>query len=224
MYKHIGKHNNKKIVLIFITLPGEDHMCLVAYSDLLPRMYHDTVMSVLESPAGQEAESFSDVLFRNLMPDGTNCLEALHKNGLLKKIPTNQVILTPNSSSSVRLDEMNTILNEMAQGESAIKRLAELDADRGMTGKKRKPEPREVGVPSSSRSIPASIQAPADQVLSDADLAKDRIKQAHTMKANAEQLLKEADRLLTEAAALDPITAKNVTPTKKKPAVKAKKD
>lgn len=223
MYKHIGKHNSKKVVLLFREVPGEEHMCLVAYSDLLPRLYHDPVMKVLESPIGQQATNFSDALFRSMMPDGRNCLEALHKDGLIKKVPTNQVTVTPTTTSSVRLDELNTILNEMAKGEDAVKRMADLDANKGMTGKKNK-DVREVGVPNNTRSTPAQLSEPVSGVLSDADLARDRIQQAETMKANAEQMLKEVERLLTEAAALDPTTTKNASKTKKKPAAKVKKD
>lgn len=221
MYKHVGKHNNKKVVLLFREVPGEEHMCLVAYSDLLPRLYHDPVMTVLESPVGQQAANFSDALFRNFMPDGRNCLEALHKDGLIKKVPTNQVTVTPTNNSSVRLDELNEILNEMAKGEDAVKRMAEIDANKGMIGKK-KTDIREVGVPNNTRSTPAPQMEPT--VLSDADLARDRVKQAELMKANAEQMLKEAERLLTEAADLDPTTTKNASKTKKKPAAKVKKD
>jgi hypothetical protein len=157
------------------------------------------------------------------MPDGRNCLEALHKDGLIKKVPTNQVTVTPTNNSSVRLDELNDILNEMAKGEDAVKRMAELDANKGMTGKK-KTDIREVGVPNNTRSTPAVQSEPNTSVLSDADLARDRVKQAATMKANAEQMLKEAERLLTEAADLDPTTKTNASKTKKKPAVKVKKD
>ena len=47
MIKHVGRHNNQKIVILFRKVPGEDHMALVTYSDLLPRMYHDEVMKQL---------------------------------------------------------------------------------------------------------------------------------------------------------------------------------
>jgi len=209
MLKHIGRHGDKKIVILFREVPGEDHMCLVVYSDLLPRLYHDAVMKVLESPVGQQAENFSDALFRNMMPDGRNCLEALHKDRLMKKIPTNQVIVTPTPASKIRLDELNSILNEMAQGEEAIRRLAELDKNSGFTNKKRKAEPKELGVSPASRSLPAEVDSVGD-VLTDADLARSRLSQAEAMKANAAQLLLEAERLIKEAATLDPTS--NVKP------------
>jgi hypothetical protein len=85
MIKHVGKHNNQKIVILYRKVPEEDHMCLVVYSDLLPRMFHDEVMKTLESPVGQNAKEFSDVLFRTTLADGNNCLESLHRNGFIKR-------------------------------------------------------------------------------------------------------------------------------------------
>ena len=221
MLKHIGRHGEKKVVVLYRQVPNEDHMCLIVYSDLLPRIYHDAVMACLESPVGQQAESFADALFRNMMPDGINSLEAIHKNGLIKKVNTNQIIMTPTPSASVRLDELNDILNEMAKGEEAIKRLAELDKAQGLApNKKKKAEPREVGVPPSSRSQPAvAPSADINSVLSDADLASSRLAQAELMKKNAATMLAEAERLINEAAQLDPTTkTTNVGSTKKKTA------
>jgi len=219
MYKHVAKHNDKKTVLLWRQVPGEDHMCLVAYSDLLPRIYHDAVMKVLESDMGQQAENFSDALFRSMMPDGRNCLEALHRDGLIKKVPANQVIVTPTASSSVRLDELNKILNEMATGQSAIDRMAKLDGEYGYA-KAKKPTGNKVIEPVENTIL-------NEGVLSDKDLAQDRLKQAATMKASAAQLMAEAERLVTEATALDPTTtiATNDNPIpKKKATIKVKKD
>lgn len=222
MLKHIGRHGDKKVVVLYRQVPGEDHMTLVVYSDLLPRIYHDAVMTCLESPVGQQSESFADALFRSMMPDGINSLEALHKNGLIKKVATNQVIMTPTPASSIRLDELNDILNEMKKGEEAIKRLAEMDQNTGLSTKKRRAEPQEVGVPPASRTKPAEVSPTSslEGVLSDSDLAKSRLAQAEMMKKNAASMLAEAERLIQEAQALDPTTTtKNVgTATKKKTA------
>lgn len=219
MIKHIGKHNNKKVVLIFREVPDENHMCLVCYSDSLPRMVHDEVMRVLESPQGQSAQSLSDPLFRSMLADGRNTLEALHRDGLMKKVPANQVIVTPNKTSSIRLDELNKILNEMAKGADATKRMAELDAQQGMAANRRTgKQGRDLGEPVKSQSNDA-----VPDVLSDSDLAVQRRTQAANMKADAERLLKEAEALLAEAEQLDPKT-KNEQPTKKKTTTKSKKD
>jgi len=202
MIKHVGKHNQKKVVLLFREVPGEDHMCLVTYSEALPRLYHDEVMKVLESAAGQQSTNLSDALFRNIMADGRNSLEALHRDGFIKKVPCNQVIVTPNAKSTIRLDELNKILKEMAQGEEAVKRLAELDNNRGFTDKPRKKNSStragDVGDPVSQ------VAESAPDVLSDRDLAMQRVRQAENMRADATRLLKEAESLMTEAAELDP--------------------
>lgn len=212
MIKHVGKHNNRKIVLLFREVPGEDHMCLVAYSDGLPSMIHDEVMKVLESAAGQQAANLSDALFRHIMPNGENTLESMHNRGLIKKIQTNQVTITPNAASSVRLDELNRILNEMTTGQDAVKRLAEIDAAKDYhAGKDTKTKRgRDVGEPATAPTT-ASL-------LSDADLAQQRRKQAENMKADAARLLQEAEALIAEAAKLDPKA--NDTTKKKKTRVK----
>jgi hypothetical protein len=229
MLKHVGKHNNQKIVILFRKVPDEDHMCLVSYSDLLPRIYHDEIMKVLESAVGQNAKEFSDVLFRTILSDGKNCLEALHSAGLIKKVPTSQVLVTPTNSSSVRLDELNGILDEMSKGEAAVKRLADLDADAGMSGKQRRAEPREVGAPNNSRATAAvegtmsaeQYVAVTDGVLDDATLATQRLAQATKMKAEAQSLLAEAARLEQEASSLKP--ASDVRTKTKKASTAAKK-
>lgn len=226
MLKHIGKHNDRRIVILYRQVPNEEHMALVAYSDALPVMIHDEVMKVLESDVGQQAKELSDALFRNIMADGRNTLETLHREGFIKKVPTSQVLVTPTNSSSVRLDELNNILNEMARGEEAIKRLAELDQNQGLITKKRA-DPREVGMPASNNvsrtnaAVEGNTSAAAllknDGVLSDADLAAQRVAQAASMKLQAQQMLAEAQRLEQEAAQLDP------TKNDSKPAKAAKK-
>lgn len=236
MIKHIGKHNNKKIVLLWRRVPNEGHMALVLYSDTLPRMLHDEVMKALESPIGQNAKELSDVLFRTTMADGRNALEALHREGFIKKAPTSQILITPTAKSTVRLDELNDILDEMEKGEEAIKRMSDLDKGTGMTGKRRKTtEGREVGMPPNNASVSRTNLdvegtdsaaaylkgALSEGVLSDADIAAQRLSQAEAMQKQATQLLAEAKRLTEEAQQLSP--AKNAKPTRAKKATPSKK-
>lgn len=227
MIKHVGKHSNKKCIILFRRVPGEDHMCLVVYPDTLPRHIHDDVMNALESEAGQQAKEFSDYLFRFTMSDGNNALHTLHQEGMIKKVPTNQVIVTPNAKSNVRLDELNDILNKMEAGEEAIKEMANLDKNAGMTGKRnRVNEGRDMGelrAPRESRSTPANVEnnISIKDVLSDEDLATQRLAQAQKLQNDAKQLLAEAARLQEEALALNGPVKKNGT-TKSKKTAKAK--
>lgn len=231
MLKHVVKHNNRKAALLYRQVPGEDHMCLLVYSDLLPRMIHDEIMKVLESPVGQQASDLADALFRNIMPDGQNTLNVLHVNGMIQKVPCNQVIVQANAKSNVRLDELNDILNEMAQGEEAVRRLAELDAK--VTGwtpaqqaeqnaknaakkKAKQEEGREVGVPPNAAK-PIDVPVMSEGVLSDTDIAKNLLEQAERMKQQAASMLAEVTRLTQEAIALTPaVKAKRSNGTKTK--------
>ena len=218
--KHVGKHSNKKVIVLFKTVPGEDHMCLLLYPETLPKHIHDDIMKALESESGQQAKEFSDYLFRYTLSDGNNALATLHKEGMIKKVPTNQVIITPNAKSTVRLDELNNILIKLDQGEAAVKELADLDANAGLSGKRRVREQKDLGevrVPAASRSQPASVDTniSINEVLSDADLAKQRLAQAQKMQNDAKALLAEAERLQKEAAQLDGSTTVNVSKSKK---------
>lgn len=221
MLKHVGKHNDKRCVIVFRKIPDLEHMALVVYSDLLPRMVHDEVMRAVESPQGQEAREISDVLFRTIMADGHNCLESLHRNGLMKKVPTNQVLVTPTTTSSVRLDELNDILDEMQKGEEAMKRLQDLDANRGLTGKKNNTPPRRAEIQEIGERRTREAQgntSAADMLagmLTDSDLATQRLEQAQKMEASAKQLLAEAERLKAEAQSLSPKVNDVGTETKK---------
>lgn len=235
MLKHVVKHNSRKAALLYRQVPGEDHMCLLVYSDLLPRMIHDEIMKVLESAVGQQSNDLADALFRNIMPDGKNTLQVLHVEGMIQKVPCNQVIVQANQKSSVRLDELNDILNEMAKGQEAVQRLAELDAK--VTGwtpaqqqeqnaknlakrQQKMTEGREVGVPPNAAK-PVEVTASTDSVLSNADIANNLLEQAERMKREASSLIAEVERLTKEAAALAPnpavkVTKKNVSKTKVK--------
>ena len=190
-FKHVGEHNGKKVVIVQRAIPEEEHMCSVLYTQIIPSHYHDDVMRVLESPEGQDSNEFWKVLHRRASSSGNiNILEAVAREGYLKKAPTNQVIVKPNAASSIRLDELNKLLLDAGTGEEAARKLEQLDRERGYA------DNRKTGVPS---------EVVSDQsVMSDSDLAQLNIKQASNMKAQAEVMLAEAARLEKEAQTLDP--------------------
>ena len=210
MLKHIGRHGDRKVALLFREVPGEDHMCLVVYPDTLPTHIHNSIMSTLESPAGQAATNLSEVLHRNLLPDGRPQLEALHREGMIKKVPTNQVIVTPTAQSSVKLDEMNKIIREMEQGGEALKRLQEIDASAGIVdpAQKRKAEAeykRREERKSQDAATPyvPSLQSP-DGALDDKTLASNMLAQAKRMESEAQGMIAEAARMKKESERMNP--------------------
>jgi len=213
MIKHVGKHNQRRVAIVYKKVPDESHMALIVYTDSLPMMVHDEMMKCLESEIGQQAKELADALFRTTMADGNNCLTAIHKGGWMKKVPTNQVIVTPTIKSTVRLDELNDIMDKLEAGGEAASRLADIDANRGIKGVLQ--EGRELGQPAVDPTRPAVSEASGAGVLSDTDLATQRTAQAVKMEAEAKALLAEAKRLKQEATQLSQPKAKNVGKTKK---------
>lgn len=212
--KHIGRHGDRKVAVVFKQVPGDEHMCLVIYPDLLPMHIHDPIMKVLESPVGQAAEELADVLHRNLLPDGRNMLEVLHMERVMKRIQTEQVILTPNASSTVKLSELNSILSQMKQGEDAVRKLADIDKNTGLVdgATKREAERRWREGLTNSQQQPASMpQASADGVLDDRTIASNMLSQAQRMEVEAQSLLKEAARMKKEAETISPSVAPKKT-------------
>jgi hypothetical protein len=207
MLKHIGRHGDRKVAIIFRELPGEDHMCLVIYPETLPTHIHNTIMGILESAPGQAAPNLADVLHRNLLPDGRVILQALHNEGMLKKIQTNQVIITPTAQSNVKLDELNRIVKEMESGADALKRMQELDANAGFVDPavKRKAEKAfKEGRIADAEAMITPLVAPATGALDDQSLAANMLAQAKKMEADAKGLVAEAARMKKEAQKMFP--------------------
>jgi hypothetical protein len=214
MLKHIGRHGERKIVVAYNTVPNEDHMALVVYSDSLPSALHDEVMKVVESLAGQDAKVLAEALHRNIGLSGASTLTSLHKGGYLKKVQTKQVILTPNAKTSVRLDELNKILSEMDKGADAIKKMADIDNGRGYADPEKR-QGRDLGEPVKAE---AKKSVNTNEALTDADLAQLNLDQAAQMEAQAKTLLAEAKRLKEEAKQFTPKKPTNVRTTKTKKA------
>jgi hypothetical protein len=110
--KHVGKmkNNGARVVTVFRTLPGDPHSALVVGTNGLADSYHDALMSLIESDSGQQAYELADILAVRKFPDGNTMLEWLHNRGMLKKVPTTGVLMTPNPSTSIPLNELNVLI------------------------------------------------------------------------------------------------------------------
>lgn len=214
--KHVGKHSDRKVAILWRQVPNEEHMCLVIYPEVLPAPWHDSIMKVLESDVGQQAEDFADALHRSLLPDGRVILETLHLEKMIKKVRTADVIVTPRPGSSIKLDELNSMLNEMKQGEAAIKRLAESDAARGMVAPEIKRSAEAEFKSRQAGQVP-QVQASGDGALDDRALAANMLAQAQRMEAEGKGLLAEAARMKKDAERMSPnvVASPTVTPADK---------
>ena len=208
MLKHIGRHGDRKVAILFREVPNEEHMCLVVYPDVLPTHIHDSVMQTLESAEGQAATQLADACHRRLLPDGRPQLEALHREGMIKKVPTNQVIVTPTPQSSVKLDELNRIIKEMEQGEAAIKRLQEIDESTGIVDplmkRKAEAEYKRQQERRAQEPQPPMIKSDPNSALDDSAIASNMLAQAQRMEQEAQGLIAEAARMKKEAERMFP--------------------
>lgn len=196
--KHVGKIGDRKVAVLFREVPGEPHMGLVTYTETLNRHIHDPMMQCIESQIGQSAENLADALNRVHTADGKYILQVLHQQGMIKKVQTSQVLMTPNSVTSIRLDELNKILNEMKQGEDAVRKLAEMDASRGIHPGNPADVARSMQNYHKNQDKREAVDA-APGTLGDNSLANNLIQQAQKMAAEAKGLLAESARLEQQA-------------------------
>ena len=205
--RHIGKIGDRKVAIVFREVPNEPHMALVTYTESLNRHLHDPMMQCIESEIGQNSKNLADALNRTHTKDGKYILQVLHAEGLLKKVQTENVIVTPNGTTKIRLDELNKILTEMENGEDAVKRLAEINnsttsESTEVAKKMRGDTPR----------VPVAPQG----VLGDSALANNLRSQAARMEAEAKGLLAESARLQKEAAEMEGVVPEVSVPAKKR--------
>lgn len=195
MLKHVGrmKNNSAKVAVVFRTLPGDVHSALVVGTNGLTDMYHDNLISVLESASGQQANELADVLAVRKYPDGTNILEYLHVNGHLKKVPTKNVLMTPDTKTQLGLNELNEIIAK----QKGLARLEDLN-----------PGPEELA-PTASEVVAGgytgAVEAPVEEVKEEPKASTGAFELTPAeMRTRAEALQKEAARLLKEADKQDP--------------------
>ena len=193
--KHVGQVANTglKCVVVFREIYDEngnvtdpDH-CLIVETERLPDMEHDDIVRVVESESAQTANQFYEIAHRSMFSDGINMLTKLHNRGYLKKYPTDQILMTPNSSTSVALSEVNEIIRKQSTG------MSESDIRNSMVDDTDKPPRNHT---TSQQTAPAP-KAEAG-VLDDSDIAKNMLSQADTYEAEVKRLREEAYNMAPE--------------------------
>lgn len=197
--KHVGKVGEKNVVIIFRKVPGEDHNALVVYNNNLNQNISESLMRVVHSRKAQESIDLFEAVSKSLTNDGRPLLSVLHAEGLLKKVQNNNIIVTPAPGQFIRLGELNTLLDEMAKGAEATKRLSEIDASHGLQ------KPSDVAKRMQGLSTIPDAEIVSADALDESGIANNLLAQAARMKRDAEQLLAEVARLTSEAAALMPV-------------------
>jgi len=180
--KHVGKmkNNSARVVVLYRTVPGEPNNCLIVGTQGLGDSYHDTLMTLIESDNGQQANELADILAVRKFPDGSVMLEYLHSRGHIKKVPTSNVLMTPNSQTQIVLSELNEIIAK----------------NLGVTID-------ELAVTDGSQTAPKAKTAKKSEELSSTENKKSTLTPAE-MRSRADALYKEAALLRKDADAIDP--------------------
>jgi hypothetical protein len=193
--KHVGRvaTTKKKCIIVYRTLPGDAHNCLIVPTENLPDAYHDAIINLVESNAGQDAYEFAEVMARSTFPDGSTMLSALHAQGRLIKVGTSDIEMTPTNSNTIILSELNQIIAE--QRGVAVDELS-LKSNTPEIKKAETVPVTETVAPTVTATVPSTPEAQAKQFRSEAD-----------------RLSKQAAELRRQAEALVPTTKKTKVTT-----------
>lgn len=188
------KNNGAKIVIAYRTIPGDASSALVVGTNALMDSYHDSLMSLVDSDAGQQADELADIMAVRRFPDGSNMLQWVHANGHLKKVPTAGVLITPDNKTQVPLDELNNIIAQ--QKGVKLDDLAIKD-----------------GSNSTIATMPKTSEKKSEEVVVE-DVKSDFNLTPAEMRSRADALYKEAAKLRKSADELDPPKSKKAEATK----------
>ena len=193
-------HNQRRVIVAYKVLPGDPDNCVVVTTENLEAGDHDSLIKLVESAAGQEADDLATVMMRTQLSDGSNMLARFHTTGKMIKVKTADVEMIPNQNSSIKLSELNEAI--AAQRGVTVNDLAVTGNDGKTVQQSAAP-----AMTASEMAAAAPSVAPVanDGVITDETLAK--------------KFRSDADRLSKEAAELRR-QAEELVPTKKKAAPK----
>ena len=203
--KHVGrlKSNQRKVAVAFRVLPNNPNHALVVDTASLSDADHDSLMKLIESPAGQEAHELAEAMDRTSLQDGARMLPRFHATGRLQKVPTDQIEMTPNNQTAILLSEINSAVAEqkgvtvadlaMSEGGNPASTTETVGTVNEM------PTAKDTNVLAEADA--ARVQAPDNGVVSDEQLAA-------SYRSQADSMFKEAKRLREQAEELAPTKKK----------------
>ena len=177
--KHVGriKSNQRKVVLAYMTVPNEPDNCICVTTENLMAEEHDTLMKLVESDSGQNEDVLANAMARTRLPDGKVMLSSFHQTGKMVKVPTNQVEMTPNTKTTIPLDDLiQAIAQQKGVGTEDLANVMQ-------------------GQPAATTPVTEAPQT-TDGVLTDEELATQYRSQADAMFKEAKRLREQAEELV----------------------------
>jgi hypothetical protein len=195
--KHVGKMKNNaaRVAVVYRTVPGEPNNALVVGTSGLPDANHDALMSVIQSESGQQANELADILATRRFPDGDVMLSWLHARGQLKKVPTNLVLMTPNTQTQIPLNELNEMI--ATQKGITVEELAVSDSQK----------------PSAKKAVKEEIIVD-DIIVDTAPTVAEAPVTASDLRSMADKLSKQAAEMRRKADEMSPPVKKTAKATK----------
>jgi hypothetical protein len=191
-------NNQRKVIVAYKVVPGEPENCIVVTTENLGADEHDTLIKLVESPAGQEAEDLATAMMRTSLPDGSNMLARFHTTGKMVKVPTKTVEMMPNRNTSILLSELNELIAQ--QKGVTVNDLAVKGRDGSTVPTSQQSEPKITASEMAAQSA-GTTSMPTEGVLSDEVLAA-------KFRSDADRLSKEAAALRRQAEELVPTVKK----------------
>ena len=195
------KNNSARVVIVYRTLPGDPHSALVVGTQGLGDSYHDTLMTIVESESGQQANELADVLAVRRFPDGSNMLGYLHGNGHLIKVKTALVNVTPDSQTTIPLNELNELVAK--QKGVSIEDLAVNDGSQ-QTKDKKKREAKKIVTEDETPKVTETFEMSPAELRSRADAL---FKQAQVLRKQADELDPPKKKATTARAKVEKVVA-----------------
>jgi hypothetical protein len=147
--------------------------------------YHNAIVSLVDSQQAQDANEFGDIMSIRHFPDGRLMLPAMHEDGKLVKVVTTDVLMTPNTTDSISLDQLNVLIAE--QKGLALDELA-----------------YEIGSSVSKEDTSAKNKASEKTEVVEQTETLEISSNASDLRSKADALYKEAAKLRKQADELDP--------------------
>lgn len=190
--KHVGrlKNNKRRAIVAYRTIPGDPYSALVVMTESLPSDEHDTLIKLVESPAGQNSYELAEAMARTYLPDGRNMLSGFHATGQLKKISTSDIEMTPDNVTTIGLDELNQVIAQQ-RGVS----LEDLAIKPTSASEAKKPVENKVEPKTTETTYTETVSA-TEGVLTDDQLAAQLRSQADAMFKEAKRLREQAEELV----------------------------
>lgn len=111
--RHIGsiKNTGSDVIVVYRSLPDEADKCLVIFRDSIPEVYSHKILTFVNG-VGQRSVDLFEVMHEAGLLEGQNMLTTLYKHGMLKKFSTSEVVMRPGGNQTIRLDELNNIIDD----------------------------------------------------------------------------------------------------------------